>query len=245
MTRAEVVFPTVTGEVVDGHIGWLECTSFGENSGSYFQTYITEEDEQADRWVVDLRGNPGGEATSVVEAVGHVLGNRTVAYLVDREGSMSSWTPNPFPVETPGLIEEPLVVLVDANSASASELFAASMRDYDYALIIGTRTFGKGIAQSVLGLDDGSVMRVTTHRYYSPNYVTPDRSGVLPDLVVDADLADEVARLLCGEAAAESPMCWSWSWRGRSGMSTKRPPSAPTMPPLLPSSSPPWPPARP
>ena len=205
MTRAEVVFPTVTGEVVDGHIGWLECTSFGENSGSYFQTYITEEDEQADRWVVDLRGNPGGEATSVVEAVGHVLGNRTVAYLVDREGSMSSWTPNPFPVETPGLIEEPLVVLVDANSASASELFAASMRDYDYALIIGTRTFGKGIAQSVLGLDDGSVMRVTTHRYYSPNYVTPDRSGVLPDLVVDADLADEVARLLCGEAAAESP----------------------------------------
>lgn len=58
MTRAEVVFPTVTGEVVDGHIGWLDCTSFGENSGSYFQTYITEEDEQADRWVVDLRGNP-------------------------------------------------------------------------------------------------------------------------------------------------------------------------------------------
>ena len=199
MTRAEVVFPTATGQVVDGHIGWLEVSSFGENTGDYFEQYILEENEQADRWVVDLRGNPGGEATSVVEAVGHVLGNRTVAYLVDREGSMSSWTPNPFPVETPGLIEEPLVVLVDANSASASELFAGAVRDYRAALVIGARTYGKGIAQNVFELEDGSAFKITTDRYYSPYWVTPDRSGVLPNLVVDPDLADGVARLLSGK----------------------------------------------
>lgn len=204
MTREAVVFPTVTGEVVDDHIGWLSCSSFGETSGSYFEEYITAEDEAADRWVVDLRSNPGGSAIAVIQAVGYVLGNHDVAYVVDRQGSLSVWRPNPFPVEIPGLIQEPLVVLVDGNSASASELFAAAMRDYGYGLIIGTRTFGKGIAQNVFELSDGSAFKITTERYYSPNYVTPDRSGVLPHLVVDANLADEVARLLCGTAEEQA-----------------------------------------
>lgn len=198
LTRAAVVFPTVTGQVVDGHIGWLDCTSFGENSGAYFETYINEESAAADRWVVDLRGNPGGYAPSVIEAVGHVMGNRVVAYLRDKSGAVSYWVPNPYAGETDGLIQEPLIVLVDGNSASASELFAAAIRDYHYGLIIGTRTFGKGIAQNVLEQEDGSAIRVTTQRYYSPDYVTPDRSGVLPHLVVDASLADEVAMLLSG-----------------------------------------------
>ena len=203
LTREAVVFPTVTGQVVDDHIGWLSCSSFGETSGAYFEEYITAEDEAADRWVVDLRGNPGGSATAVIQAVGYVLGNHDVAYVVDRQGSLAVWRPNPFPVEIPGLIQEPLVVLVDGNSASAAELFAAAMRDYHYGLIIGTRTFGKGIAQNVFELSDGSAFKITTNRYYSPNYVTPDRSGVLPHLVVDANLADEVARLLCGETVEE------------------------------------------
>lgn len=199
ITRAAISFPTVTGRVVDGHIGWLDCTSFGENSGSYFEAYINEENADADRWVVDLRGNPGGYAPSVVEAAGHVMGNRVVAYLKDKQGNVGYWAPNPLGAETDGLIQEPLIVLVDQNSASASELFTAAIRDYHYGLIIGTRTFGKGIAQSVLEQEDDSAMRVTSQRYYSPDYVTPDRSGVLPHLVVDADLADEVATLLCGE----------------------------------------------
>lgn len=204
MTRAAVVFPTVTGRIEDGHIGWLDCTTFGENSGAYFEEYITGEDEQADHWVVDLRSNPGGSAVAVIEAVGHVLGNHDVAYLVDRQGSLGVWRPSPFPVEIPGLIQEPLVVLVDGNSASASELFAAAMRDYHYGLIIGARTFGKGVAQNIFEQEDGSAFKITTNRYYSPNYVTPDRSGVLPHLVVDPNLADEAARLLCG-GAAEKP----------------------------------------
>ena len=197
-TRAQVVYPTVTGEVVDGHIGWLDCTSFGDDSGAYFESYILEEDPDADRWVIDLRGNPGGSAVGVVEAVGYVLGNYDVAYLVDRQGSLGVWRADPLAGPYPGLIQEPLIVLVDGNSASASELFAAAIRDYHYGLIIGTRTFGKGIAQNIFEQEDGSAFRITTRRYYSPDYVTPDRSGVLPHLVVSADLADEVAHLLCG-----------------------------------------------
>ena len=107
LTREAVVFPTVTGEVVDEHIGWLHCTSFGTDSGAYFQTYITEEDEAADRWVIDLRSNPGGAATAVIEAVGHVLGNYDVAYLVDRQGSLSVWRPNPSRRRSPASSRSP------------------------------------------------------------------------------------------------------------------------------------------
>ena len=199
MTRAEVVFPTATGQVVDGHIGWLEVSSFGENTGDYFEQYILEENEQADRWVVDLRGNPGGYGSAVIQALGYFLGNQNVAYLMGRDLRPAAWRPNPFPVEIPPLTDEPMIVLVDGASASASELFAGAVRDYRAALVIGARTYGKGIAQSVIELEDGSAFKITTDRYYSPYWVTPDRSGVLPNLVVDPDLADGVARLLSGK----------------------------------------------
>ena len=215
MTREPVVFPTVTGEVVDNHIGWLHCSSFGTDTGEDFRTYIQAEDEAADRWVVDLRGNPGGSATAVIQAVGHVLGSRNVAYVVDRQGNVAVWRPNPLQVAGDGLIQEPLVVLVDGNSASAAELFTAAMRDYSYGLIIGTRTFGKGIAQNVFEQSDGSAFKITTERYYSPGYVTPDRSGVLPHLVVEAGLADEVARLLCGAEAEASENVLALQLAGR------------------------------
>ena len=215
MTREPVVFPTVTGEVVDDHIGWLHCSSFGTDTGEDFRTYIQAEDEAADRWVVDLRGNPGGSATAVIQAVGHVLGSRNVAYVVGRQGNVAVWRPNPLQVAGDGLIQEPLVVLVDGNSASAAELFTAAMRDYSYGLIIGTRTFGKGIAQNVFEQSDGSAFKITTERYYSPGYVTPDRSGVLPHLVVEAGLADEVARLLCGAEAEASENVLALQLAGR------------------------------
>ena len=207
MTRAEVSFPSVTGEVVDGHIGWISYSSFGDGSSDYLEEYIRTEDPDADRWVMDLRGNGGGYSDEIVSAVGHVVGNCDVAYLADRQGELSAWRAGSLASalagEADGLIQEPLVVLVDGNTASAAELFAANIRDYQKGLLIGTRTFGKGIAQSLFSLPDGSVFRITTERYYSPAYVTPDRSGVLPHLVVDANLADEVALLLCGEPVEE------------------------------------------
>ena len=200
LTRDEVVFPTATGEVVDGHIGWITLSSFGENTGEYLRTYIGEEDEQADRWVMDLRGNPGGYATAAISAAGDVLGNVPVAYIVDNQLSVDTWRPSPFPVEIPPILQEPLIVVVNNASASASELFAAAVRDYRAGLIVGERTYGKGIAQNVFEQEDGSAMKITTNRYYSPEYVTPDRSGVLPNLVVDPGMAGDVARLLSGKA---------------------------------------------
>ena len=206
MTRAAVSFPSVTGEVVDGHIGWIAYSSFGDGS-DYLESYIRAEDPDADRWVMDLRGNGGGYSDEIVAAVGHVVGNCDVAYLANRQGELGVWRSGTLATaltgEADGLIQEPLVVLVDGATASAAALFASNIRDYEEGLIIGTRTFGKGIAQSLFSFEDGSVFRMTTERYYSPAYVTPDRSGVLPHLVVNANLADEVALLLCGTAVEE------------------------------------------
>ena len=210
MTRSAVSFPSVTGEVVDGHIGWITYNSFGDGSSDYLEEYILAEDPDADRWVMDLRGNGGGYSDEIVSAVGHVVGSCNVAYLANRQGELEVWqsgtgTLADFLSEgAGGLVQEPLVVLVDGSTASAAELFASNIRDYQKGLLIGARTFGKGIAQSLFTFDDGSVFRITTERYYSPAYVTPDRSGVLPHLVVDANLADEAALLLCG-APAETP----------------------------------------
>lgn len=204
MTRAEVTFPTTTGQLDDGHIAWIDCNSFGKDTGTDISQAITDLNDRADRWVIDLRGNSGGYASAVIQAAGSVLGNYDVAYAVDRQRNVSAWRPNPLSPNYSGLIQEPLIVLVDSNSASASELFTAAIRDYKYGLIIGARTFGKGIAQNVFELDDGSAMRITTQRYYSPDWVTPDHTGVLPNLVVDVNWADEVAQLLSGTKTAAS-----------------------------------------
>lgn len=198
LTRAEVVFPTVEHKVVDKHIGWITCYSFGEHTGEDFKSYITADDSQADHWVVDLRGNPGGYATAVIQAASHVVGNNDVAYVADKDRNVLAWRVNPLPIQIDPILTDPMIILTDSASASASELYAAAMRDYGTALIIGSRTFGKGVGQNVFEGSDGSVMKVTSFRYYSPNYVTPDHSGVLPTLVVDPEAADDVAMLLSG-----------------------------------------------
>lgn len=204
MTRAAVTFPTVSSQLDDGHIGWIDCNSFGKDTGTDISNDITNLNASADNWVIDLRGNGGGYASAVIQAAGSVLGNYNVAYVVDRQRDVSAWRPDPLAAGYPGLIQEPLIVLVDSSSASASELFTAAMRDYHYGLIIGARTFGKGVAQNVFEQDDGSAMRITTERYYSPDWVTPDHTGVLPNLVVDVNLADKVARLLSGTGTSDS-----------------------------------------
>ena len=138
MTRAEVVFPTVTGEVVAAtSAGWVH--QLRREQRLLFQTYITEEGRAGGPLGGGSPGQSGRRrpprwwrrwAMCWATALWPIL--------VDREGSMSSWTPNPFLWRRRGSSKSPWWSLVDANSASASELFAASMRDYDYALIIGT-----------------------------------------------------------------------------------------------------------
>lgn len=193
--------------LLDGHTGYIDCDSFGTDTGSYFTQALTDYPD-ATAWIVDLRSNGGGVAASAVAAAGVFLGFGSHLYLSDRAGNVY---PNYF---TRGyLTEAPAVVLINGYSASASEIVAADIRDWSAGILIGGRTFGKGVAQTVLdaeeyaGLFDGDGLKVTAYRFYSTGGNTSDRIGVIPTLLVDDALAEPIARALC---AAEPEDCTDW-----------------------------------
>lgn len=190
--------------VLDDHIGYIDCDSFGTDTGNYFLRALTDY-PLVTSWIVDLRGNGGGVASSAVEAAGAFLGFGSHLYLCDRDGTVY---PNYY---TSGyLTDAPAVVLTDGYSASASEIFAADIRDCSAGILIGERTFGKGVAQTVLDastngeLFNGDSLKVTAYRFYSIGYNTSDRIGVIPTLLIDSELAEAAARALCAAEPTDS-----------------------------------------
>ena len=210
LTRRPVTIPTAYAELLDNGTGYIVCDSFGAETAEHFAEGLETYGEQADLWIVDLRGNGGGVVDTAVDAVNLFVGPGVLACLEDSDGSYGVYVR-----EEEALTDAPVIVLTDANTASASELFAADVRDSGAGLVVGSRTFGKGVAQLVLTgdtlpgyFDDGDAMKVTTYRFYSPNGVTTDTVGVFPHLLVDADLADETAALLTPVPPEEADETW-------------------------------------
>lgn len=190
--------------VLDGHIGYIDCDSFGTDTGSYFNRALTDY-PLVNAWIVDLRGNGGGVAASAVEAAGAFLGFGSHLYLSDRDGVVY---PNYYTQNY--LTDAPAMVLTDGYSASASEIFAADIRDCSAGVLIGERTYGKGVAQTMLDasthadLFDGDGLKVTAYRFYSTGYNTSDRIGVIPTLLMDSELSESAARALCAAEPTDS-----------------------------------------
>ena len=132
--------------------------------------------------IIDLRDNPGGSLGAVIEVLDTLLPKGTYTYLVDKKGNREE-----YKGRRNASYNYPMVVLVNENSASASELFTGAMHDYDKATIVGTTTFGKGIVQQIFPLRDGSGMKVTMAKYYTPNGVCIHKTGIEPDVVVELD----------------------------------------------------------
>lgn len=202
LTRAAITIPTAYTELWDGHIGYIDCDTFGGETVEHFTDGLETYGDQADRWIVDLRGNGGGVVDAAIGAVSTFSGSGLLAYLKDSDGSYGAFGSNDEALTT-----APVIVLADENTASASELFASDVRDTGVGIVIGSRSFGKGVAQIVLDenslpgyFDDGDAMKITTYRFYAPGGGTTDTVGVIPHLLVDPDLADEVAVLLCSPA---------------------------------------------
>ncbi len=221
LKRQDVVFPTVTLEKIDNGLGWISCSAFGSTTFQGFYQIVTAYDDQVDEWIVDLRDNGGGDVSAAVFSAGCFGGWGTGAYLRDRSGDYANYRSSLRLLqaqryegvdlsafdEQGRLTEKPVHVLVDEYTASAAELFAAALRDAGTGLIIGARTYGKGVAQTLLHsaayFPDGDALKVTTQRTYSVAGATFDKVGVLPHLLVDADWADEVAALLAAPLGAE------------------------------------------
>ena len=205
--RAQVVIPTVTAEVVDGHIGWIECTSFGAKTAQHVLEAIAAYDKAVDVWVFDLRGNGGGYVTAAQDAAGAFVGAGDIAYFRYGDDSMEVAA-----YQGKAYTTDPVIVLVDEETASASELFASAIQGYNAGIVIGTRTFGKGVAQTLFDrsilpdfFPDGDGMKITTSRFYGPTGNTTDQMGVIPDLLVDDAHIEAVAQLFHGPDRTEEP----------------------------------------
>ena len=170
LTRAAITIPTAYTELWDGHIGYIDCDTFGGETVEHFTDGLETYGDQADRWIVDLRGNGGGVVDAAIGAVSTFSGSGLLAYLKDSDGSYGAFGSNDEALTT-----APVIVLADENTASASELFASDVRDTGVGIVIGSRSFGKGVAQIVLDenslpgyFDNGDAMKITTYRFYAP-----------------------------------------------------------------------------
>ena len=203
LTRRPVVVPNIEIRLMDGGIGWIDCNSFGQDTGKEFARLVRENDSEVNAWIIDLRSNGGGYVTAAADTLSALMGPDRYVYFESGAGSV--W------YVSGGLAAatvKPVIVLTDASSASASELVSSNLRDLDRGIIVGGRTYGKGVAQTLLDRSilpdyfDGDGLKLTEYRFYSAGWNTPDRTGVIPTLPVDTDKTVDVALALCGQENA-------------------------------------------
>ena len=180
-TRAEVTEQTVSSKLMDNNVGYIQISQFDTVTTKQFQSaYKDLQDQGMKSLVVDLRYNPGGSLKTVVDILDELLPNGTIVYTEEKSGKKT---------ENKGSnsdeINIPMAVLVNGYSASASEIFAGAVQDYEKGRIIGTQTFGKGIVQTTKPLSDGSAIKYTMAKYYTPKGQDIQGKGVTPDQVVD------------------------------------------------------------
>lgn len=173
---------TVSYSMKENNIGYIEVTDFYEKTAEQFRLAIADLKTQGmQALIVDLRNNPGGYVNVVVDMCDQILAEGTIVYTEDKDGN----TLEKFDADSKEALNLPMVVLVNGNSASASEIFAGCMKDHGAATIVGTTTFGKGIVQQVIPLSDGSAVKLTIAKYFTPNGNDIHQIGIEPNVVVE------------------------------------------------------------
>jgi len=182
VTRRVVENVTVYHEMLDDSIGYIQVQQFYENTPDEFIKAIeTCQSQGAKALVIDMRDNPGGLLTAVVEMCDYIIEGGNIVSTRDKNGNNIAV----YEANDSKSLDIPMAVLVNGNSASASEIFAGAMKDTKKADIIGTTTFGKGIVQSVIPLSDGTAIKITIAKYFTPNDNDIHEVGVEPDYVVE------------------------------------------------------------
>jgi carboxyl-terminal processing protease len=179
--RDIIKIKSVKNRVLDEDIGYVKINQFQERTASDLGKAMKALDEQGiDSLVLDLRNNPGGLLSSAIDVAGHFLPKgQLVVYTKIRSGGKTEYR-----TRIASMFSKPMVVLVNQGSASASEIVAGALKDSKRGIILGTQTFGKGSVQSVIPLSDGAGLRLTTARYYTPNGVSIQNTGITPDIEV-------------------------------------------------------------
>lgn len=184
VTRGKIDEESVDSSMEDNNIGYIYITSFEDATGKQFrEAYDELLEEGMESLILDLRGNGGGYVDTAVEVADRLVKEGVIVSIKDRRGLSYAY-------EDAGddkYNELPMVVLVDGNTASASEILTGCLKDYEAATIIGTQTFGKGIVQDVLPLGDGTGLKITSSKYYTPNGENIHKIGIEPDYIVEWD----------------------------------------------------------
>ena len=188
--RRTIEVPTVAYEMLEDQIGYIAIASFDDVTSSQFIAALEELEGQGMKaLVVDLRNNGGGLVSSVCAILDRLLPEGLIVYTEDKYGNREEQTS-----DAEHYFDKPLVVLVNENSASASEIFAGAIKDYGTGTLVGTKTFGKGIVQKIFPLSDGTAVKLTVSKYYTPNGNNIHGIGIEPDVEVELneELKNEV-----------------------------------------------------
>lgn len=185
-TRDTVEAQTVKYEMLEGQTGYLSVSEFDSVTYAQYEEALNElTDQGMTGLIVDLRNNPGGNLNTVCEMLDLVLPKGTIVYTEDKDGKRETATS-----DDEHQINVPMVVLVNGNSASASEIYAGAIQDYGIGKIVGTQTYGKGVVQQIFDLGDGTSVKLTIAEYFTPNGRNIDGEGITPDVEVEYE-ADE------------------------------------------------------
>ena len=182
----DVELPSVFHEMLDSKIGYIRITQFTGVTGEQYQEAFDDLQKQGmEKMIVDLRDNPYGLVNSVCKKKKKILPEGLIVYTEDKNGKREEET-----CDGKNELTMPLAVLVNGNSASASEIFAGAVKDYGIGTIVGTTTYGKGVVQTIQPLTDGSAVKITIAKYFTPKGNDINKKGITPD--VEAELSGDI-----------------------------------------------------
>lgn len=183
VTRENIKTPTVKYELLETGIAHITITEFADVTPEQFTEALAQmEEDHANGLILDLRGNPGGSLTAVVDVCKQILPEGMIVYTEDKYGTREE-----YKCDGMNELNVPMVVLVDGGSASASEILAGAIKDHGKGILVGTTTYGKGIVQKIFTYEDGSAAKITVSKYYTPNGYNIHGVGIEPDRVVEWD----------------------------------------------------------
>ena len=165
----------------DKKTGYIAVSQFLENTGDQFDKAVTElEKNGMQSLIIDLRDNGGGFLNTCTQMVSRLIAkDKLIVYTKDKEGNKEE-----FKSDSDKTLNLPVVILVNNNTASASEIMTGCLKDYGKATVVGTKTYGKGIVQNIMPLPDGSAIKFTIAKYYTPNGTDIHKKGIKPDVEV-------------------------------------------------------------
>lgn len=186
--RKTIHSESVKSEMLEKDIGYMRITGFNmpsetdeKSTHTEFKEHIAKlQDGGMKKLIIDLRDNPGGILTEVCDIADDLLPEGVITYIEDKNGERKYYNSDA------NSIDIPLVVLINGNSASASEVLTGALKDYGKAVIVGETSYGKGIVQNVYSFSDGSGISMTSAKYYTPNGICIHDKGIEPDVKIDA-----------------------------------------------------------